>query len=1054
VTELRSRLDATLGETYRIERELGGGGMSRVFVADETALARKVVIKVLPPEMAAGVNEDRFRREIHLAARLQHPHIVPLLSAGSADDMLYYVMPYVGGESLRGKLSRDGALPVSEAVRIFRDVIDALACAHDEGIVHRDIKPDNVLLSRGHAVVTDFGVAKAIAGGDSGHADERARSRASLTSLGLALGTPAYMAPEQASADPHVDHRADIYAVGVLAYEMLVGRPPFLGPTPQATLMAHMTQSPERPSTYRPTIPAALENVIMRCLEKHAADRWQSASELLPYLDALSTPTTGLPPTTAATPQISSGTEAALRRAHPVRVAGLFAGGALAVLGISWLLVQELGLPSWVLPAAVALLLVGLPIMMITARRERERMIARSTGAHPVDPGGLAGRLFTWRGSLAGGALALGSLALGTGAFMALRAAGVGPFATLVSAGVLRERDPLVLADFANRTTDSTLGTSITEAIRIDLTRSPVVRLLEPNTVVTTLRLMQRDPSLGLDEAAAREVAQREGAKAVVAGEVAPLGSGYVLSVRLVSATDSTTLVAERETASDAAGIIAAVERLSQKLRERIGESLRTIRGGEPLERVTTQSLPALRAYSEGSRAFIQGFMNDALQRLSEAVALDSNFGMAWRRIGVALSNTQADRARMIDALEHAYRLQDRMPPLEAAHAVAFYHSAVTRDRSRATEAYERLVARWPDDGTALNNLANQYLRESRFGEAEPVIRRAVATQPTNVIYNRNLLDVLIGQKRFTEAESAYAEMSRRLPANAARVRFGSALAREQGQFDRALVLSDSSTGPLGRGVEFPGYVIHAELFRLLGRFREAQRIDTRAMEWIERRSVSLWWTQGLNEAIDLGSVFDRPDAAVRRIDALLQRHALDSMPPASRPYGQIIVALVRAGRLDRAQALASEYERVVPREIRDTDGNFYLGKAHLLLARGDAKGAIDAFRRARDLLGCRECTAFDEARAFERMSQPDSAILKYEQVTNSGDIDSDTRHFTMVAALRRLGELYESRGDRAKAVDYYGRFVDLWKNADPELQPLVADVRRHMANLAGEPKR
>jgi tetratricopeptide (TPR) repeat protein len=225
-------------------------------------------------------------------------------------------------------------------------------------------------------------------------------------------------------------------------------------------------------------------------------------------------------------------------------------------------------------------------------------------------------------------------------------------------------------------------------------------------------------------------------------------------------------------------------------------------------------------------------------------------------------------------------------------------------------------------------------------------------------------------------------------------------------------------------------------------------------MEWIERRSVSLWWTQGLNEAIDLGSVFDRPDAAVRRIDALLQRHALDSMPPASRPYGQIIVALVRAGRLDRAQALASEYERVVPREIRDTDGNFYLGKAHLLLARGDAKGAIDAFRRARDLLGCRECTAFDEARAFERMSQPDSAILKYEQVTNSGDIDSDTRHFTMVAALRRLGELYESRGDRAKAVDYYGRFVDLWKNADPELQPLVADVRRHMANLAGEPKR
>src|SRR5262245_35800475 len=181
--------------------------MSRVFLAEDIALARRVVIKVLPPEMAAGVNQDRFRREIQLAARLQHPHIVPLLSAGSAGDVLYYVMPFVEGESLRVKLAREGELPVTEAVRILRDVLDALAYANDKGVVHRDIKPDNVMLSSGHALVTDFGVAKAVTESTGGM---------TLTSLGMALGTPAYMAPEQASGSPNVDHRADLYALGAL----------------------------------------------------------------------------------------------------------------------------------------------------------------------------------------------------------------------------------------------------------------------------------------------------------------------------------------------------------------------------------------------------------------------------------------------------------------------------------------------------------------------------------------------------------------------------------------------------------------------------------------------------------------------------------------------------------------------------------------------------------------------------------------------------------------------------------------------------------------------
>ena len=207
--------------------------MSRVFVAEETALGRKVVIKVLPPELAAVLSADRFRREIQLAASLQHPHIVPLFAAGEAGDLVYYTMPLVEGESVRARLTREGELPVPEAVRVLRDVADALSYAHRHGVVHRDIKPDNVLLSDHHALVTDFGVAKAL--------DEATR-HATLTATGLALGTPAYMAPEQAAADPHADHRADIYALGVLGYEILAGRPPFTGPSPQAIIAAQLTQ--------------------------------------------------------------------------------------------------------------------------------------------------------------------------------------------------------------------------------------------------------------------------------------------------------------------------------------------------------------------------------------------------------------------------------------------------------------------------------------------------------------------------------------------------------------------------------------------------------------------------------------------------------------------------------------------------------------------------------------------------------------------------------------------------------------------------------------------
>ena len=277
VTSPHARLADAISDRYTILREVGVGGMATVFLAEDLKHGRKVALKVLKPELAASLGADRFPREIKTVAQFNHPHILSLYDSGEVQGFLFYVMPFVEGESLRERLDREKQLPFSDVIRITHEVADALAYSHARGVVHRDIKPGNVMLSGRHAVVTDFGVAKAV----SASGTEKA------TTTGMAVGTPDYMAPEQAMGEADVDHRVDIYALGLLAYEMLAGHPTFDAPSAQALLAAQVMEVPKDIRTVRPGTPPLLADAVMRCLEKNREDRWQSAEELIERLEEI-----------------------------------------------------------------------------------------------------------------------------------------------------------------------------------------------------------------------------------------------------------------------------------------------------------------------------------------------------------------------------------------------------------------------------------------------------------------------------------------------------------------------------------------------------------------------------------------------------------------------------------------------------------------------------------------------------------------------------------------------------------------------------------------------
>ena len=1052
MVDLLSRLQTAVGDTYAIERELGGGGMSRVFLAEETRLERKVVIKLLPPEMGAGVNVERFEREIKLAAKLQHPHIVPLLTAGSEGDLLWYVMPYIEGESLRAKLAREGELPIGDTVRILKEVLDALQHAHSHRVVHRDIKPDNVLLSGNHAVVTDFGVAKAVSA---------STGESSLTSLGVALGTPAYMSPEQAAADPHVDHRADIYAIGAMAYEMLTGRPPFTGTNAQQVLAAHMTNEPDPVTTHRGTVPPALNEVILRCLHKKPADRFQRADEIVPHLDAILTPSGGMTPT-GTQPVQAIDYEARIKQAHPVRVASLFGLASVGALAIVYVMMNVIGLPDWVLYGAIGLLIVGLPIMLLTGKRERQQAIATMTGVRMPTPTGMQ-RHLTWRKSTIGGALAFVGLAIVVAGYMAMRVIGIGPVGTLVARGVLEANERVIISDFANATDDSTLSETVTELLRIDLGQSPIIIVMSRGQVSDALKRMERDPDAIVTSELAEEIAVREGLKAYIDGEIRSVGQEFVVSGRLTAVGTGDELVTARETASDAGEIIDAVDRLSLRFRERIGESLRTVRADPPLANVTTGSLEALRLYAQAQRLSNQGDGQRAIALLEEAVARDTMFAMAYRSLGTFQTNPQFRRQMGLSgdsALRRAYTLRNRVSQVERYLIEAIYWFRAENDLEKAATAYVALLENYPTNGTALNNVAVVYSVMGRFAERDEMYLRAIAAGTAPNFSYTNLMGSLRDRGQHGRADSILALFAERFPESPEVPLQASNLAAARMNWVESARIAEEArtTQP---EIEVWANFRLGSLAWLQGEIARANRFWEEAIRVVaQQQSVA---SDDRDFRIELSLLrtqvwfAENPSDYVDDIERLwLQNLGFTAdLPPQGRRYLRFGDLFVRAGRPDRAQQLHNEFIAVLPESDRERlfwRITLRRDQGDIMIADGRAFDAAELFKAVRrDRLQCTLCELADIGHAYDVAGNTDSALAYFTTyLETEGDRLDDDQEW-LAAILRRSGELHEAQGEDGKAVEYYSRFVELWENADPLLQEQVNDVRGRIARLVGE---
>lgn len=722
-----SRVRLALSERYRIDRVLGEGGMATVYLAEDLKHKRTVAVKVMRPELAETLGSDRFLREIEIAAQLNHPNILPVFDSGSTKGILWYVMPYIEGESLPARLHRETQLPVAEALRIAREVAEALAYANGRGIIHRDIKPANILLSHGHALVADFGIARAM-GNDAG----------SITKTGLAVGTPQYMSPEQATGARDVDGRADVYALGAVLYEMVSGEPPFTGPTMQAVIARSLTESPRPLSATRQGLPPRLTTLVTRALAKSPSDRFQTTSDMATALGEIEGQLRG-----------TGGEMTSLQAPSPGRIWLAFGVTALVVLIGLVLMAVRRGVPTWVMVLAGALIVGGAVALALTAAAEKRR----ATGA----PGHRFDAWLTWRNAALGGVAALALWAM-TATSIAVGSGG----------GSVAGTRRVAVLPFQNQgaAEDQYLADGISDEVRGKLTSIGSLSVIA-STSTDQYRNTAKTPE-------------------VIAGE---LGADYLLlgKVRWATGDDGQRRVqVTPELINGKTGVVtwqqpfdanvADVFSVQTMIATRVADALGAVLGVHEKQDLATRPTSNTAAYDlylkgRAIRSPSAGDKRRAAGFFEQAVALDSTFQEAWAALSGAMSSVYANgnrdpasgrRAR--EAAEIAVRLDSTKA---AGHrAMASYYRNVTPDLNRAYDETQLALRASPNDPDILASSAGLLRQLGRLQEALTVAERARDLDPRSVSTLSSLQTLLTLLHRGPEAQRIGQQLAVLDPAN------------------------------------------------------------------------------------------------------------------------------------------------------------------------------------------------------------------------------------------------------------------------------------------------
>ena len=943
---------STVVAQYRIGHQLGRGGMGVVYQASDIRLDRPVALKFLSPHLWVDrAARERLLLEARAAAALDHPNICTVYEVGETPEgALFLAMAHCDGETLRDRLAR-GALGIDTAVDIASQIARALDAAHSRGIIHRDVKPANLMLtSAGTVKLLDFGLARL--------------PDVTVTPSGLTPGTIAYMSPEQVRGET-ADARADLWSMGVVLYEMLVGQRPFRGDSQAAVLYAIMHDDPPHPSRLRADVPRALDDIVMRLLSRDREKRYATAAALLEDLGSVAHP------------------DHAQRRRSRAR-------------GVEWVAVPVRG-RRWivgVVGAVIVAALVGIAVSLDRGGSPRIAAASRPSG------------------------------------------------------------DRVLVADFAASADDSTLGAVVAHALRIGLAHSSTLRVVGTPTVSSALQRMRRPPDAALDPALAREVATREGIKAILQGEVRRVGAGYLLTAALEDATTGTRIEGWRVTARDSARIPAAIERLIAEIRASGGE---TLASSDRPASLTTSSLSALRKHREGLQALHRGDYLRAIQSYEEATTLDPDFAMGHVMLGTALLSVGVGDPRVARAYHRAFLLRDRLTESERFGVEGVYAKHVLGDLPQAIEAFRHHVevTRGAGGGLWYSSLGDALILRGQYREAEDVLQEARRVWPTPA-NQHGLAAVLLRRGDEAGARRVLEEAQSRRPRHPLLVVARASLAARAGDYATAHTIVD--TGLAGPAVRRAPHGL-AMLDAARGRLREAVE-HLRVVEQDHAARGLVYEAGKTAAAIGILRVrIDGTDSAAAEVERMLT--ALPTSERSRYSYLSLAIFFASAADARRAESMLDEYRRAVPEEFRGADRWLeHRARAAIHLAQGRPRAAINELRIANshapvnigpfDLHRLTIDHYPELARAYDRAGMSDSALAIYERYLAVPELDRVNMDAVELGdALRRAAELHAARGDLRRAAAHYRRLADLWHDADPEPRAAARAAAARAASLS-----